>query len=406
VFRLDHVVRDYPWGSSDQIPRLLGLPPAAGPVAEIWLGAHRVASASVARDEDDAGASLLDVIARNPLDACGPEAGGELPFLLKLLGVAQPLSLQVHPGAEQARAGFAREEAAGVALTAPDRTYKDPNAKVEMVYALESFDILAGFRSPDESRRALEPLAGTSATASVMAQALREGGRSGLRACLEAVLTTELGGQAAVLEFTAACRRQLAAPGDDPSPYATPVALARRYPGDRSLPVVALMNHVTLAPGEALFIPAGTLHTYLRGLALELLSASDNVIRVGLTSKHVDPETAFETIDTSAPGPVRPAVSKHDGVRLLRPPTDRFQLADVRVGGAVTLPLAGPRVALVLEGQATAFTNLGSLHLSRGHSLFAMASEGDLTLRGKARVVVAAPGDRPRPPAPAVEAGL
>jgi mannose-6-phosphate isomerase len=391
-------VRDYPWGSTDQIPRLLGLGPAPGPVAEIWLGAHRLASAKVARGEDDAGVSLRDVIARNLVDSCGPDAEGELPFLLKLLGVAQPLSLQVHPGAEQARAGFAREEAAGLPLDAPERAYKDPHAKVEMVYALESFDVLAGFRSPDEIRRSLEALAGGSALAAAMAQAMRQGGRDALRGALEVALGAPAGGEAAVVEFVAACRRQLAAPGEDPGPYATPVALARRYPGDRSLALALMMNHISLAPGEALFIAAGTLHTYLRGLALELLSPSDNVLRVGLTSKHVDPAGVLDTIDTAGPGPVRPAVTRHDGVRLLRPPTARFQLADIRVAGSVAVPLAGPRVALVLEGEATAFTSLGALHLAQGHSLFAMAAEGELTLRGKARVVVAAPGERPARP--------
>ncbi|MDR1117956.1 MAG: mannose-6-phosphate isomerase, class I, partial [Bifidobacteriaceae bacterium] len=393
MFRLDHVVMDYPWGSTDQIPRLLGAAPAGGPVAEIWLGAHPLASATVARGEDDAGVSLREVIARNPADACGPGAPPELPFLLKVLGVGQPLSLQVHPSAERARAGFEREEALGVPLEAPERTYKDPWAKAEMVYALDSFDLLAGFRAPDEIRRALEPLARSSRVAAAMGRALAAPGPEGLRGALAAALDT--GGDPAegAEEFAAACRRQLAAPGEDPGPYAAPAALARRFPGDRALPVVLMMNHLSLAPGEALFVPPGTLHTYQRGLGIELLSPSDNVIRAGLTSKHVDPAALLEAVDTTGRGPSRPAVTRHDGVRLLRPPTPEFQLADIRVNGSVTAPLAGPRVALALEGDATAFTDLGSLHLGRGESLFAMDAEGALTLRGKGRVIVAAPGE-------------
>jgi mannose-6-phosphate isomerase len=391
---LDHVVRDYDWGSVDQVPRLFGWEPPGGPVAELWLGAHRTASALVARGEDDAGVSLRDVISRDPVAYCGPEVD-ELPFLLKVLGVAEPLSLQVHPGVDQSRTGFAREEAAGIPIDAPNRTYKDPYIKPEMVYALASFELLAGFRRPEEVRSLLKPLAGSSALARALVAALAPGNRDGLRPALEIALTGPLAAADAVIEFTDACRRQLAAPGQDPGPYTLPVALARRYPGDRALAVVMMMVHVSLAPGEALYIAPGTLHTYLRGLAVELMGPSDNVLRVGLTSKYTDPARALTTVDWSARMPVRPAVSRQGAVRFLRPPISLFQLADVRVAGAVEVPLLGPRIALALEGEVTAFTDLGSLHLSRGQSLFAMASEGPATLRGKGRVIMAAPGTVP-----------
>jgi mannose-6-phosphate isomerase len=371
------------------VPRLLGFAATGRPVAEVWLGAHATASAAVARGEDDAGASLRDVISRNPVACLGP-GDGELPFLLKILGVAEALSLQVHPGAEQSRAGFAREEAAGIPLDSPNRTYKDPNVKPEMVYALGSFELLAGFRRPDEIRASLEPLAGASALAQALAEALAPGQRDGVRAAVDIALTAAA--PEAVIEFTAACRRQLAAPGDDPGPYALPVALAKRYPGDRALAVVLMMSHFSLAPGEALFLPPGTPHSYLRGLAVELMGPSDNVLRAGLTGKYTDPERFASTIDWAGRGPVRPTVSRQGAVRMLRPPVASFQLADIRVGGPLELALAGPRVALALEGEVTAFTELGSLHLSRGQSLFAMASEGPLRLRGKGRVILAAPG--------------
>ncbi|MDR3360101.1 MAG: mannose-6-phosphate isomerase, class I, partial [Bifidobacteriaceae bacterium] len=341
MFRLDHVVRDYPWGSAEQIPRFLGLTPGGGPVAEIWLGGHRVGSATVARGEDDAGVALRDIIARNPVEACGPGAGKELPFLLKLLGVATPLSLQVHPGAEQSRAGYAREEAAGIGLDAPNRTYKDPNPKAELVYALESFDVLAGFKAPNAVRRSLEPLAVGSALAQAMIRGLAAGG---LRQALSEALVGEAATEDGVLELTAACRRQLASPGEDPGPSATLVALARRFPGDPALAAVLMMNHVSLAPGESLFVAPGTLHSYLRGLAVEVMTASDNVLRAGLTTKYADRERVVETVDDAGKGLSRATVTKHDGVRLLRPPAGRFQLADARVEGSTRLALTGPRV--------------------------------------------------------------
>jgi mannose-6-phosphate isomerase len=223
-----------------------------------------------------------------------------------------------------------------------------------------------------------------------MLAALRLGGKAGRGPALAEVLQGAAGEPGAVAEFTAACRRQLAAPGDDPGPYATPVALARRHPEDRALPVVAMMNHVSLAPGEGLYIPPGTLHTYLRGLAVELMTPSDNVLRAGLTTKYTDPGRVVQTLDLVGGAPARPAVTREGGVRMLRPPGRQFQLADVRVSGSVEVPLEGPRVALVLDGEVTAFTTFGSLHLGLGKSLFALAKEGRMTLRGKGRVILAA----------------
>jgi mannose-6-phosphate isomerase len=159
-----------------------------------------------------------------------------------------------------------------------------------------------------------------------------------------------------------------------------------------------MMSHISLAPGEALYIPPGTLHSYLRGLAVEVLGPSDNVLRAGLTGKYTDPARVVTTIDWDARGVVRPSVTRQGAIRLLRPPVAAFQLADIRVAGAVEVDLTGPRVALALEGEATAFTSLGSLHLARGQALFAMASEGPMTLRGKGRVILAAPGVGPGRP--------
>ncbi|MDR0593384.1 MAG: mannose-6-phosphate isomerase, class I, partial [Bifidobacteriaceae bacterium] len=320
MLRLDHVVKDYPWGSVDQVPRLLGFAPPGGPVAEIWLGAHRTASALVARGQADAGTPLRDVIARDPSAHLGP-GWAELPFLLKVLGVAAPLSLQVHPGAGRARAGFAREEAAGVPIDAPNRTYKDPNAKPEMVYALDSFELLAGFRRPAEIRAALEPLAAASTLAAALAAALApaapRGRPGGLRQAVEIALTGPEAGAGELAEFIAACRRQAAAAGANPDPHALPVALAERYPADRALAVAMMMNHVHLAPGQALYLPPGTLHAYLRGLAVEVLGASDNVLRAGLTSKHSDPAAVVATIDWDGPGALAPSAAREGAVLAL-----------------------------------------------------------------------------------------
>ncbi|MDR1823987.1 MAG: mannose-6-phosphate isomerase, class I [Bifidobacteriaceae bacterium] len=396
MLRVDYVMRPYAWGSLTDIPNLLGIPETGGPVAEIWLGAHRTGSAKVGRGEEDQGVSLRDVIGRNPRDMLGDPEQTELPFLLKVLGVAHPLSLQVHPKAEQARAGFAREEAAGIPLDASNRTYKDPYPKPEMVYALTTFEALAGFKRPEAIRAALAPIAPQSTLAANLLAALEGTGRGGLKAAVAMALTGPEAGPGAIVELVQACRRMMSQTSDDPAAYTLPVALAKRYPEDRGIAVAIMMNHVSLAPGEALFIGPGTPHAYLRGLAMELMGASDNVLRAGFTPKYVDPARVLTTVDFDAQGPVRPGVVRDGAARIVRPPADVFELADIRMtGGTYQSAATGPRMALVLEGQITAFTDLGSLHVSRGQSLFAMAAESPISWRGKGRVILASPGSRP-----------
>ncbi|MCL2802855.1 MAG: mannose-6-phosphate isomerase, class I [Micrococcales bacterium] len=391
MLRLDHAVRRYDWGSVKAIPDLLGLPAGDAPLAEVWLGAHKLAPARVAAGEDDQGVSLSDMIARDPVSAIGQSDQTELPYLLKVLGVAKPLSLQVHPTAEQARAGYAREQAAGVPLDAPERAYRDPNGKPEMVYALTSFEALCGLRPPEQARAVLAPLAEASPLAGAMAKALQAPGRSGLAAALSVALKGA-GTKAELVENLAeVCRHHLVQGATDPGAYALVGSLAKRFGGNRGVAAALLMNHVSLAPGEALCITPGTLHAYLRGLAIELMATSDNTLRAGLTSKPVDVSGVIETIDITGRGLCRPSVSRDGPARMLYPPGGGFILADIRLDGTYQCPLIGPRIVLTLFGRVTAFTKSGSMHVSRGQSLFALASDGPIELRGKGRVVMAAP---------------
>ncbi|MDR1798390.1 MAG: mannose-6-phosphate isomerase, class I [Bifidobacteriaceae bacterium] len=402
VLRVDHVVRPYAWGSPTAIPDLLGLPQTGTPVAEVWLGAHSSGSARVGRGEEDQGISLRDVIARDPATTLGDPEATELPFLLKVLGVAHPLSLQVHPSPEQARLGFAREEAAGIPIDAQDRSYKDPYPKPEMLYALSSFEALIGFRRPEVIRAALAPLVSQSTLAGALLEALSGTGREGLKRALAIALAGPEAGPEAITSFVQACRRMVGQTTDDPAAYALPVTLAKRYPQDRALAVVLMMNHVSLAPGESVYLPAGVLHSYQRGLGVEVMAPSDNVLRAGFTPKHVDTEQVLEMVDFSNQVPVRPAVVREGAARVIRPPSGIFQLADIRMdGGTYESSFTGPRIALVLEGQLTAFTDYGVMHVSRGQGLFAMAAESPMSWRGQGRVMLVSPGSGLQLPHPA-----
>ncbi|HAP77498.1 MAG TPA: mannose-6-phosphate isomerase, class I [Acidimicrobiaceae bacterium] len=254
------VVQHYAWGDTAYLPHLLGAPADGRPWAEWWLGTH---PAGPARLVD--GGSLAQV-------------AGHLPYLLKVLAAAEPLSLQTHPDGATAAFGFEREERAGVPIDAPHRIYRDPYAKPEVICALTRFDALCGFRPVDDALRLLDWLG-----AEEVAHFLRH---HGLRATVEALYR----GHVPLAPVVAACAGHTTAEAE----LAT--TLAHRYPADPSVAVTLLLNRVVLEPGEALFLGPGNLHAYVHGAGVELMGASDNVVRGGLTPKHVDVEELLRVL--------------------------------------------------------------------------------------------------------------
>lgn len=259
--RIHGVVKHYAWGSPNELPEILGRPADGLPWAEYWLGTHH---GGPARFED--GRHLH-------------EETEQLPFLVKLLSAAEPLSLQTHPSDAQAAAGFAREEHAGIALTDPARVYRDMHAKPEVLIALTRFDALCGFRPVAATLQLLTDLG-----IHALAEALRS---DGLQLTVGALYRGEI--DTAAIEH--ACR---AGRGQE---AALVTELAGRYPGEPSAAVTLLLNRVTLHPGEAVYLTPGNLHAYLHGTAVEVMGPSDNVIRGGLTVKHVDVAALLDTLD-------------------------------------------------------------------------------------------------------------
>ncbi|GGU09757.1 mannose-6-phosphate isomerase, class I [Streptomyces lateritius] len=364
--RLVNTVRPYAWGSTTAIPELLGTTPTGEPQAEMWMGAHPGAPSVTERGP------LNEVIDADPVRELGAAAvekfGPHLPFLLKLLAAGAPLSLQVHPDLTQAKEGFAAEEAAGVPLDAPHRNYKDANHKPELICALTPFEGLCGFRDPIEAADALDALGVDSLKPYVdLLHAHPE--EAALREVLTALLTADHEEMAhTVAEATAAATRL----GGAHAPYA---ALAHHYPSDPGVIAAMLLNHVRLQPGEALFLGAGVPHAYLDGLGVEIMANSDNVLRCGLTPKHVDvPEllriVRFEPTD---PGVLRPEASP-SGEEVYDTPIDEFRLSRfVRAPGAaptdVTAPT--PQILLAVAGRPKA----GEVTLAPGQSVFVPAGE-------------------------------
>lgn len=332
--RLSNTVRPYAWGSTTAIPDLLGVAPTGEPQAEMWMGAHPGAPSRVTRSTT--GQPLSDVIDADPVRELGSAAvekfGPRLPFLLKILAAGAPLSLQVHPNLAQAKEGYAAEVSAGVPIDAPHRNYKDTNHKPELICALTPFDGLCGFRVPVEAADLLAGLEVDSLKPYVdLLHAHPE--EAALREVLTAVLSADPAEMAATVTEAAAAAEHL---GGAYAPYA---AIAHHFPGDPGVIAAMLLNYVQLQPGEAMFLGAGVPHAYLGGLGVEIMANSDNVLRCGLTPKHVDVPELLRIVrfEATEPGVLRPEASP-SGEEVYDTPIDEFRLLPLRTGSGRGAP--------------------------------------------------------------------
>jgi mannose-6-phosphate isomerase len=385
-FVLENPIQNYAWGSRTALAELLGRPsPDGQPEAELWIGAHPKAPSRVS---DPSGLGTLeDAIENDPVGLLGAETcerfGNELPFLLKVLAAAEPLSIQAHPDQEQARAGWARENAEEIPIDAPHRNYRDSNHKPELVCALTPFTALEGFREPEEVARRLEPVAGPELDREI-ARLGRERTPAALRALFTRLMTLEDEERTAVLAraLDEAARRA----SDDPA-WAWVERLRARYPDDVGSLSPLYLNLVTLAPGEALFLPAGELHAYLEGTALEIMANSDNVLRGGLTPKNVDLPALLAILSFEThPPEVRKGKPVGAGQRVFRTEAKEFELALVRVDPETPFtpePGRGVEILLGLEGSCVLRADDVERPLGRGQAVFVPASTRSYTVEGE-----------------------
>ncbi|MDI2099206.1 mannose-6-phosphate isomerase, class I [Ruicaihuangia caeni] len=390
---LTGVARRYAWGSTSQIQAVLGTPNDADPLAELWFGAHPTAP-SPTRGRDGAVSSLDALLEAEPalLGADVAERFGELPFLMKFLAPAQPVSLQVHPTPENARAGFEREEALGIPIDAFNRSFKDVHHKPEMVFAVTDFEGLVGFRD----RTQLERVLGDYRHPAIRdAQRLLEADRSpdGLRSCLRALVSLKPEQVDQIVdEARELAEGERAAKAGRLAPHSTVVELASYYPADAGAVASLMLNRIAFAPGECVYVSSGTPHAYLDGLAVELMANSDNVFRAGLTSKYVDVEGLLENVDVAS-GPISllSAEEAASGVRVLRPGAEEFELTAVELDGSVVeLAGSGPRIAVGVRGSITLHTDADNapLELLPGGAVFVSDAERMLTASGRGHFVI------------------
>jgi len=397
---LTNVVQRYAWGSTDAIPRLLGLEHDGGPQAELWLGAHRSAPSrtQVLGSEVD----LDTLVTEAPVQSLGhrvaEQFGPRLPYLLKVLAAGSALSLQVHPSPRHAREGFARENKAGLPAGSPERSFHDDQHKPEMLVAITQFEGLSGFRSPRTILELLDGLKGNLVDG-VRDTLLRDRSHDGMRDAFHLLLSARADPDCrADIEVTLDSVRERLTSG---SPFAradqTVVDLAEQHPGDPGAIASLMLNRFSLEPGESLFTPAGEVHAYLSGVGIEIMASSDNVLRAGLTTKRVD-EEALVRCASFAPRPPATAEVTAAGSRgqvlTYRVPVTEFALtmADVDPHELVTLPGTGPRVVLCLDGAVEIVADRSeqdAVLLRQGDSVFVPHDAGNLAVSGSGHAVCA-----------------
>ena len=395
---IDGVVRCYEWGSRTVLAELLGRAPSGESEAELWLGANPVAPARLRSSRK----TLDEVIASDPVAALGAQAAerfDRLPFLMKVLAVDAPLSLQAHPSAEQAASGYDLEEALGVPRDAAHRVFRDRNHKPEMVCALSRFEALCGFRDPADTLRLIDTL--PTPALDPLRQRLRDVESLGWPALLRWLLTDNGGERAEmVVETLRACT---AGSGDDWAHERRVIAqLGALHAGDPAVVAALLLNRVVLEPGEAMFVGAGRLHAYLHGTVVEVMADSDNTLRGGLTAKAVDTEALMAAVENRS-GPVRvqrPAASA--GVSRYEAPVAEFSLMRIDLDGSLTLP-GGPAILLCCSGRARAgdaheqaphravtpgsgHARAGDASLTRGDAAWVGAKAREVVLQGQATI--------------------
>lgn len=396
---LEGATRNYSWGSHTLIPELRGEEAAEKPVAELWFGAHPGDPSTVD------GQLLNEVIAADPEGQLGArvykEYGENLPFLLKILAAEDPLSLQAHPSKEQAEEGFARENEAGIALQAANRNYKDDNHKPELIVALSDFYAMAGFRPLAQTRELFAALE-CPELERYLAMLDDDPAESSESANLRVLFTTWITIPSAkrkelIKAIVAAGERLIAV---DPKDWkarvmATVVDLNDRYPGDIGVLGALLLNHIELAPGEAVYLDAGQLHAYVSGLGVEIMANSDNVLRGGLTPKFVDVPELVKVLTYAAA--TEPRVQQKDkqnqdnvhGAEAWSYPVpiDEFLLDRAELGpdSSVDLDYDGPTIALCTGGSLNLRNAAGEeLILSPGQAAWLPASDGMVTAQAHA----------------------
>ncbi|GGC66313.1 mannose-6-phosphate isomerase, class I [Hoyosella rhizosphaerae] len=401
---LECAVRNYAWGSRTALAQLRGVPsPTDHPEAELWMGAHPADPARLVGGDSvgvDKASTLLSLIDSDPVSELGVDVcerfDKQLPFLMKILAAEEPLSLQAHPSREQAQDGYARENSAGVKLAAHNRNYKDKNHKPELIVALTPFAAMAGFRDPHETVRLLRALDCPKLEhyCGILAG---QPDSDGLRTLFTTWITLPQAQLSELLDdVTTNCIRYLSEKGG--AEFAGTVKnllqLVERYPGDAGVLAAMLLNHVTLEPGEGIFLEAGVLHAYLYGVGVELMANSDNVLRGGLTPKYVDVPELMRVVDFHpldvTPVELRNADPGGTAERVYSTPTSEFRLSRIDLDAtglhhsvSHSIASTGPQIVVCTRGSVTATCGSSVYEIPQGGAVWVSAVDPEVVLHAR-----------------------
>ncbi len=386
-------IRDYDWGSTSALALLQARTPSGGPEAELWMGAHPGAPSELVLDDGSA-LPLPDAIRADPQSLLGPDVvarfGPRLPYMLKVLAIERPLSVQVHPDADRARAAY-REDGSS--------PYTDPFHKPEMLVALEPIEALFGFRHAAQAAELIGRLRCPRLQSLVDDLAGDGEEPARLHAALAVLVRWPMEDRAALVAEIAAAVVALheAGEADYPDVYGWLDRLIGLHPADPMVLAPLLLDLIRLSPGQSVFVPAGVPHAYLSGLGVEILAGSDNVLRAGLTSKAIAVDELLAVIDTRPLTPTAaPTTTLSEHEIAWRPPVPDFQLTRVEVPGADPVPgdpsVTGPQIVLCIRGKVQVAAGSRSVVLTPGFSAFVPASAGPLTFSGEGELFRAAPG--------------
>lgn len=384
IYYLQNPIQAYNWGHQERLEKLFAIPnPDHLPQAEMWMGAHDKAPSLIQRPQ------AMDVfISENPEQVLGSEINsrfeGKLPFLFKVLSAEKPLSIQVHPNKQQAQLGFAKENALGIPVEASERNYRDDNHKPELIYALTPFKAMNGFRALDDIIR-LFSLIENSMLEDWLTDFHEAKNAQGLKDFYQKIMQVKGGDQQQLLNDALS-----AANGCDDPALQEVLRLHQFYPGDTGILSPLLLNLVSLLPGEAIFLKAGTLHAYLQGTGLEVMASSDNVLRGGLTDKHVDIKELINTIEFEpiSEDELRVKPVNHRAQESFPVPVSDFTFNVIHASdSATTYQCHSAEILFCLQGNVTVRSSAGQCFvLQLGQSCLVTAQTGEYSIEGYGRV--------------------
>ncbi|MFS1538701.1 MAG: mannose-6-phosphate isomerase [Candidatus Phlomobacter fragariae] len=385
MFKMINKIQHYNWGSKDALTKLYHIKnPQHLPMAELWMGAHPKASSIVEDFNTQQKISLDKLIATDPTYYLGEKVAqkfNRLPFLFKVLCAAQPLSIQVHPDKISAEAGFKRENAAKIDLDCPNPNYKDDNHKHELIYALTPFKAINSFRPLNEIANLLIPIADASPNIQLFLKTPTETQLAKLFSHLLSLTTREK--QPLFTTLKSVLQQEKG------EPWHTIQKILPLYPDDNGLFAPLLLNIIELQPGEAMFLYARTPHAYIEGVGLEVMANSDNVLRAGLTNKHIDTAELLANLDfiVKARNTLLLQPNIHDNEFCYPIPVDDFAFSLYLIDNQLTtIENSSATILFCVEGKISITSENQTAEILSGESIFISASEKQIMLNGKGKL--------------------